>query len=187
MKKLWLSLALVLLSYPANAALDYGLEAGIRQQSGDVAGLNFSANARTGFQGGVFAHLPLQGGVAHFRSGLFYTQRPLESESDITGEKIQYNLDYIDIPIDILFKPHEQFGVYLGFIAAINIADSCSGNPNCRVLDIDTPSFPMVFGGIFKITPKFGANFYFDGVNGSVARGLGNYKAVGFNLMYSMD
>ncbi|MNT09611.1 hypothetical protein D3C72_1444000 [compost metagenome] len=177
----------LIVSSQARAALDYGLELGARQQSGDVAGANFSANTRVGMQAGAFAHIPMEGGVAHFRTGLLYTQRPLESESDITGQKIQYNLDYLDIPIEILFKAHEKFGMYLGFAASININKSCSGDTACKMTDIDTPYFPFVFGGIVKFNPKWGLDIYFDGANGAVAKGLGNYKSFGVNLMYSMD
>jgi|GEM_PF-1759756 hypothetical protein len=174
-------------SHSALAALDYGIEAGARQQSGDVAGANFSANSRWGMQAGAFAHFPMEGGLAHFRTGILYTQRPLESESDITGHKIQYNLDYLDFPLAILFKPQEKFGIYMGFIASVNIAKSCTGDSACKVSDIDTPNFPMIFGAMMKFNPKLGMNVYFDGANGSVAKGLGNYKSFGINLTFSMD
>lgn len=187
MKKLMVIAIALCFTSSAFAAKDYGIELGARQQNGDVSGLNFSANSQVGFQGGMYVHMPLEGGVAHFRTGLFYTQRPLQSESDITGQKIDFNLDYLDIPIDILFKPNEQFGLYLGFITSINIAKSCSGSSDCKVSDIDTPMFPFVMGFLYKFTPKVGVDFYMDGANGSVAKGLGNYKAVGLNLTYSLD
>jgi hypothetical protein len=186
MKKLIL-IGILFLSTHARAALDYGIELGGRQQSGDVYGAGFSSNAKWGMQAGGFAHMPLEGGVAHFRTGLFYTQRPLEAENDITGNKTEFNLDYIEIPLEILFKPNEKVGLYLGFTSAINISKSCSGDSSCKVSDVDTPYFPMVFGGMVKFNPKFGLDLYFEGANGSVAKGLGNYKAFGINLMYSLD
>ncbi|MBO9668144.1 MAG: outer membrane beta-barrel protein [Bdellovibrio sp.] len=188
MKKIVLFLAITLgISAHSQAAMDYGLELGVRQQSGDVYGPGISSNPRTGFQGGAFFHMPLEGQVAHFRTGLYYTQRPIESETDATGATIAWNLDYIDIPLEILFKPNEKFGVYLGFIASINVSSSCSGNPNCKVSSVDTPNFPFVLGGIFKFNPRWGLNLYFDGYNGSVAKGLADYKSAGLNLMISLD
>ncbi|MBS1971996.1 MAG: outer membrane beta-barrel protein [Bdellovibrionales bacterium] len=178
---------LALLGAKAHAALDYGIELGPRQQSGDIAAWNFSANPQIGFQGGLFAHIPLEAGPTHFRTGILYTQRPLESESNVTGARIKYNLDYLDIPLHFLIKAHEKFGFYFGFNAAINIAKSCSGDPACKVSDVDTPYFPMVFGAAVKFNPKWGLDFYLEGANGSVAWGLGNYKAVGLNLMFSLD
>lgn len=187
MKKIFCYLALTLLTSPSMAAMDWGIELGARQQAGDVAGLNFSANSQVGFQGGVFVHVPMEQGPVHFRTGLLYTQRPLQSESDITGQTIDFHLDYLDIPVDILIKSGEQFGMYMGFHTSINISKSCSGSDSCQVQDVDTPTFPIIFGVLFKATPKFGFNFYIDGANGAVAKGLGNYKAVGLNLTYSMD
>ncbi|WP_413560904.1 outer membrane beta-barrel protein [Bdellovibrio sp. HCB209] len=188
MNKYLIVIALLLgLTSTAQAALDYGLELGVRQQSGDAYGPDISTNSRTGFQGGAFAHFPLQGDTAHFRTGLLYTQRPLETENDSSGSKIQWNLDYIDIPVTILFKPHEKFGIYLGFIASINVAKSCSGDSNCKVSSVDTPTFPGVFGATVKFNTKWGLNLYFDSSYSTVAKGLADYKAAGLNLMFSLD
>lgn len=180
-------LILGLVTTKAQAALDYGLELGLRQQSGDVAAWNFSANPQTGLQAGVFAHIPLDTGPTHFRTGLLYTQRPIESESDITGQRIRYQLDYLDIPLHFLIKSNEKFGFYFGFNAAVNIAKTCTGDPACKVSNVDTPYFPLVFGAMAKFTPKWGLNFYIDGANGEIAKGIGNFKSVGLNLMFSVD
>ena len=185
----WIFLTMVSLATVSNAqaALDYGLELGVRQQAGDVTGVNISANSQTGMQAGAFVHVPLQGGLAHWRTGILYTQRPLQSENDITGEKIDFHLDYLDIPLDILFKPNENVGFYFGFNISINIAKSCSGNANCKVNGVNTPLFPFVFGVAYKFTPKWGVDFYIDGANSNVAKGLYDYRSVGLNLMYSFD
>lgn len=172
----------------ALAARDMGIELGARQQGGDVIGLNMSANAQIGFQGGFFAHMPMdETQKVHFKTGLYYTQRPLQSENDITGEQIDFKLDYLDIPLEILFKAGESFGFYIGALVAINVGSSCSGDVTCSVKDIETPYFPIVFGGLYKFNPKFGANFYAEGASSYVARGLVDYKAVGLNLTYSLD
>jgi hypothetical protein len=188
MQKYFISLvAALLLTSTAHAALDYGLELGARQQNGYAYGPGISTNSRTGIQAGAFVHVPLEGNIAHFRSGILYTQRPLQSESDTTGTKIDFNLDYLDIPIAILFKPQEKFGIYIGFIASINIASSCSGDPNCKVSSIDTPSFPFLFGATYKFTSRWGLDLYFDANNAAVAKGLADYKSAGLNLMFSLD
>lgn len=188
MNKYLISVLLVMsFSAKVHAAMDYGIEAGVRQQNGDAYG-PVSTNAQTGFQAGGFFHMPLEGGnVAHFRTGLLYTQRPLETEADSGGTKIKWNLDYIDIPVAILFKPHEKFGMYFGFNASINISSSCSGDPNCKISSVDTPAFPMIFGATVKFNPRWGLDLYFDANNASVARGLADYKAAGLNLMFSLD
>ncbi|MDG0815313.1 outer membrane beta-barrel protein [Bdellovibrio svalbardensis] len=189
MKKLFLVMAMFLFNAAgtAQAAKDYGLELGARQQSGNVAGASISTNSKTGMQFGGYYHHPLEGGVAHFRTGLLYTQRPIESENDITGAKVQYNLDYLDIPVDIMFKPSESVGFYLGFNVAINITKSCTGDVTCKVNSVNTPLFPFVFGVMFNFTPKWGLDFYVDGANSNVAKGLYDYRAVGLNLTYSLQ
>ncbi|WP_374028967.1 hypothetical protein [Bdellovibrio bacteriovorus] len=173
--------------HEVHAATDYGFEIGGRQQAGDVIGLNFSANSQWGFQGGFFANIATEQGPAHFRTGIFYTQRPLQSHNDVTGNEIDFDLDYLDIPIALLIRPSEKFGVYMGFITSINLSKSCSGDPACQVLDVDTPNFPVLFGFLYKATPKWGLNFYIDGGNGYVARGLADYKAVGLNLSFALE
>jgi hypothetical protein len=173
--------------FQVHAAQDFGIELGMRQQAGDVVALGQSANSQAGFQGGVFYHHPLEGGVAHWRTGLLYTQRPLQSENDTTGEKFDYHLDYIDIPFDILFKPQENIGFYFGFNVAINIAKSCSGPTSCKITDVNTPLFPVVFGMTYKFTPKWGVDFYVDGVNSYDAKFLADYRSAGLNLMFSFD
>jgi hypothetical protein len=185
--KTGLFVLIMALGLQAQAAKDFGLELGVRQQAGDVIGINQSGNSQTGMQAGVFYHLPLEGGVAHWRTGLFYTQRPLQSENDITGEKLTFKLDYIDIPFDIIFKPQEQVGFYMGFHVSINIANSCSGDVSCKVRDINTPLFPVVFGVMYKFTPKWGIDFYVDGVNSYVAQGLADYRSAGLNLTFSFE
>ncbi|WP_413294469.1 outer membrane beta-barrel protein [Bdellovibrio sp. HCB185ZH] len=187
MQKYFISLvAALLFASSAQAALDYGLELGARQQNGYAYGPGISTHARTGLQAGAFVHMPLEGNIAHFRSGLLYTQRPLQTESD-SGTKIDFNLDYLDIPITILFKPQEKFGIYLGFVASINIASSCSGDPNCKLSSIDTPSFPFIFGSTFKFNSRWGLDLYFDANNAAMAKGLADYKSVGLNVMFSLD
>lgn len=190
MKRLVFCLIVALgFSVRAQAAMEWGLEAGVRQQSGEVAGVNFSANSQTAFQGGVFAHIPLDNEktLIHWRTGLLYTQRPLQSESDVTGEKIDYKISYLDIPVDILFKPKENVGFYFGFNIGINLESSCSGDSSCKVRDVTTPYFPMTFGMVYKFTPKWGVDFYLEGANGAIAKGLGDYRAVGLNLTFSLD
>lgn len=185
--KTWSFLIVLLLGLQSQAAKDMGFELGVRQQAGDVIGLNQSANSQTGMQAGFFYHMPLEGGVAHWRTGLLYTQRPLQAENDITGEKLDFKLDYIEIPFDILFKPQEQIGFYMGFHVAINIASDCSGSPSCKVKDVNTPMIPVVFGMTYKFTPKLGFNFYVDGINSYVAQGLADYRAAGLNLTFSLE
>lgn len=133
-------------------------------------------------------HIPIEGSAPlHFRTALFYTQRPLQTEADISGETIDFNLDYLDIPIEILIKGSEKFGFYMGMLTSINISKSCSGDASCSIKDVQTPLFPVIFGAIYKFSPKFGVDFYVDGASAAVARGLVDYKSVGLNLMFSMD
>ncbi|HWU43641.1 MAG TPA: outer membrane beta-barrel protein [Bdellovibrio sp.] len=184
--KIFLSVCVLSLSGTAYAAMDWGFELGARQQGGSVAGPSNVANSQTGWQGGAFVHLPLEGGVAHFRTGLLYTTRPLQSENTGTGVKIDYHLDYVEVPLDILFKPNEALGFYLGFNIAMNVAKSCSGD-SCKVNGVDTPIFPFLLGVTYKFTPKWGVDFYVDGANTNIANGLYDYHAVGLNLTFSMD
>lgn len=187
MKQILAIVGLLLCAFQSEAALDYGLEVGGRQQAADMGGTGVSANSQWGWQAGAYVNLPFAAQGVHWRTGLLYTQRPIQSENDTTGVKINYDMQYLDIPMDVLFKPSEELGFYFGFDVAVNISHSCSGDSSCSVKDVKSPFLPMNFGIMYKFTPKWGLDFYVDGSNAEVARDIFNFRAIGLNLTYSLN
>ena len=177
--KTLMALALVFIAGPAWADLDYGVEVGIRQQSGDVDG-GASTKSQMGMQFGATAHFPLSGPL-HLRTGMLYTQRPLVIEQN-PDNKISMN--YLDIPLALMYKFEEYAGVYAGVSLGLNLDKSADQG---SIQDVKSPFVPLLIGASFKFAPEFGVAIYYESASGDVAKGLKDYRAVGANLMITFD
>ncbi|MNJ93402.1 hypothetical protein D3C87_110820 [compost metagenome] len=169
----------------AMADIDYGLEVGIRQQAGEVDAAGYSAKSQMGMQFGGFAHIPMTGAL-HLRTGMLYTQRPLVVETDATGTEDKVTMNYLDVPVALMYKFEEYAGIYAGVSLGLNI-DSSGEVGGTKVKDAKSMLMPLIFGAAFKFAPNFGANIYFESASGEAADGLENYRAVGANLMITFD
>ncbi|MFV3407488.1 outer membrane beta-barrel protein [Bdellovibrio bacteriovorus] len=185
MKKLALTVmaALGMMSSVAMADIDYGLEVGIRQQSGEVDSDLASVKSQMGFQFGATAHFPISG-AWHMRTGLLYTQRPVVVESDVTGDENKISMNYLDVPVALMYKFEEYAGVFAGVSLGLNLdSDAEVGKVN----DVKSPLTPIIFGASFKFAPQLGATLYYETASGDAADGLKNYRAVGANLQITFD
>lgn len=182
MKKLALSLMAVLsVSSIAFADVDYGLEVGIRSQSGDVAPAAGTTSSQMGLQFGATAHFPISGPL-HLRTGMLYTQRPILVKSGATENKISMN--YLDVPVALMYKFEEYAGVFAGISLGMNLDKSADSG---AVTDVKSPLVPMIIGASFKFAPNLGLAIYYENAGGEVAQGLKDYRAVGANLMITLD
>lgn len=181
MKKVALSLLVMLglMSSMAMAAVDYGLEVGIRQQSGDVEG-GGSTKSQMGMQFGATAHFPLSGNL-HLRTGMLYTQRALTVEGT-PDNKVTMN--YLDVPLALMFKFEEYAGAFAGVSLGLNLDKSADVG---TVTDVKSPLIPFLLGVSFKFAPNLGAALYYESASGEVAKNLKDYRAVGANLMITFD
>jgi hypothetical protein len=182
MKKVVLIVLSVLgLSSAALADNDFGLEVGIRQQSGDSDTTGVSTDSENGIQFGGFAHFQIVDKL-HLRTGMLYTERPLMTK--LAGVENKVKMTYLDVPVALMYKFEEGAGVYAGVSLAMKLdASSDLGDPT----DVKSPLIPIIFGAFFKFHPNFGVNIYYEMANGAVADGLENYRAVGANLMVTFD
>lgn len=169
----------------AFADIDYGLEVGVRQQAGEVDNSGYSAKSQMGLQFGGFAHFPLSGAL-HLRTGMLYTQRPMKVEDDTNGSEDTVRLNYLDVPVALMYKFEEYAGIYAGLSLGLNI-DSSGDVGGSKVKGVKSTVTPLIFGAFFKFAPQFGANIYFESASGDVADGLKNYRAVGANLAITFD
>ncbi|WII72112.1 porin family protein [Bdellovibrio sp. 22V] len=187
MKKLALALiaSVGMMSSVALADIDYGLEVGIRSQSGDVDGAGFSTSSQMGFQFGATAHFPISG-PWHVRTGMLYTQRPLVVETDATGDENKITMNYLDIPVALMYKFEEYAGVFAGISLGMNLDKSCDAT-GCSVRDVKSPLTPLLIGAAFKFAPNLGVSLYYENASGDAAEGLKDYRAVGANLMITFD
>lgn len=177
MIKLLSLVATLLLGASSAHALDFGLEAGVRSQSADVDAPS-SLKSQMGFQFGATAALPLSE-VLSLRTGMLYTQRPLVVENG--ANEYKYSLNYVDIPLQLMYRIEEYAGVYAGVVVAMNMDKSCSGG--CAVEKLKTPLVPIAFGATFKFAPQLGGSIQFETASGEAAKSLSNFRAIGANLI----
>lgn len=157
-------------------AADFYLEAGFRQQAGEVTSVSATAKSQVGYQFGGIALVDMGESFA-LRTGMMYVQRPLVSETNGTENK--YSLNYFDIPVAAQFKIADYASVFAGITVGLNIdATATSGN----VTDVKSPIIPFVLGASFKFAPQLGGTIFYETMSGDVANGLKNYRAVGLNL-----
>lgn len=162
----------------AFAEIDYGMEVGIRQQSGDVD--SGSTKSQMGMQFGVSAHMPISG-PWHLRTGMLYTQRPLTVEGT-PDNKVTMN--YLDVPVALMYKFEEYAGVFGGISLGLNLDKNADVG---TVTKVKSPLMPILIGTSFKFAPNLGATLYYESAGGEVAQGLKDYRAVGANLMITFD
>lgn len=161
------------------------LEGGFRQQNGDVDN-GKGISPQTAFQFGGTAAFELSGPL-YFRTGLFYTQRPLLATDKATDLSMEFRMNYFDVPATLLYKINDFAGVYGGFIVATNLEKTWKvDGTSVDAMDVKSPMLPIVLGAQFKFLPEVGANIYYEMAN-EVAKGLSQYKAVGVNLMFTFE
>lgn len=163
-------------------ASDFSFEAGFRQQSGDSV-VGTSTSSQVGYQLGGIGLFPISQNL-FFRSGLFYTQRPLLVST--SGVESKYNMTYFDIPATLMYKFEDYGGAYAGIVAGMNLDHTCSGVGSCLVADSKSMITPFVFGASFRFAPQIGLNIFFEST-GDVARDLKSFRAVGANFTFSVE
>lgn len=168
---------------------DFGIEAGIRQQSGS-AGSTQTTTSQNGYQFGAAGFIPFGGAEFGLRTGLMYVSRPLSisNDSTVASGDAKINMTYFDIPVALAYKFTEAGYLFGGVSLAINLdsrVDSASGAlSSTKITNVKTPLIPILLGVNFKFTPEWGASLFFES-GGDVADNLKNYRAVGANLTFS--
>jgi hypothetical protein len=171
----------------AAQAADFGLEAGIRSQSGDYTGSgNTTADSKSNFQFGGVGQFDISG-PWRIRSGLLYTGRNLDINLKGAGNNGTMTLTYFDIPIQAMYKFEDYGGVFVGPVASMLLEKKCDFGTSCTVTGAKSMVIPFQIGATFKFMPQVGATIYYETLSGDVADGMGNYRAVGANLLFTFD
>ena len=116
------------------------------------------------------------------RSGLFYSERPFSA--DYSGSTTKGKLTYFDVPVQLMFKFEEYAGVYAGPSLSIKMSDEVSPG---SLTGIKSTVMPFTFGAQFKFLPNMGLNVFFETVSGELATNVESSRAVGVNLLFTMD
>lgn len=168
----------------AKSSVSYSMpsiEIGFKSNSADIAG-SVSTKQENGFQLGASAVFDFASSFG-LKTGLFYSERPFSAEmpaSVIAKGKITY----FEVPAHVMFKFEDYAGVYVGPSLAIKMGDEASpGN----LTDVKGIVVPITFGAQFKFLPNIGVNMFFETISGDIANGVSNTRAVGANLLISLD
>lgn len=117
------------------------------------------------------------------RTGLFYSERPFRSEF-AGGSSAKGKITYFEVPAQLMFKFEDFAGVYVGPTLAVKLGDEVTPG---SLADVKSMVVPITFGAQFKFTPLLGANVFFETVASDLATGVSNSRAVGVNLLLSLD
>ncbi len=168
----------------ARSGLSYSMpavEVGFKSNSADISG-SVSTKQENSFQLGASAVFDFSPGFG-LKSGLFYSERAFSAElpgSIITKGKISY----FEVPALLMFKFEDYAGVYVGPSLAIKMGDEVTPG---SLTDVKSMIMPVTFGAQFKFLPNIGINLFFETVSGELANGVSNSRAVGANLLISLD
>jgi hypothetical protein len=176
-----LGLAFLIASVSSQALAEgsYGLELGVRQQSGDVDSGN-ATKSQVGTQLGAIAHFPVSDSFS-IRTGMLYTQRSI---TDLGIPNNRLSLNYLDVPLAVMIKFEEYAGAFVGTSIALNLDKTADVG---TLKNVKSPLTPAVFGVNFKFAPNLGATLYYENASGEAATGLKDFRAVGANLMITFD
>ncbi len=190
MKNNWIfSLSLLLVSSTVFAnterksSMSYSMpaiEVGFKWASADIK--NADSNKQViGYQVGGSGVFDISGNFG-IKTGLFYNERPFESTFGTITEKGK--ITYFDIPVLLMFKFEDYAGVYVGPAMSLKLSDEASP---LKLTNIKGSVVPIIVGAQFKFAPNLGANIYFESVSGEIAEGVSNSRAVGANLLITLD
>jgi hypothetical protein len=160
MKKLITILCAAVLTINISAQVQFGLVTGLNVSAigiteplfgVDMPGFSHEISGKTGMHFGGVAHFPL-GNVVELRTGLIYNQKgggesltvndPFWIGAGYTGSMaFNYNLDYLEIPVDVAFKLGNVFalsaGTYIAFVMNKSVTGTYTGIYNDPTM-IDT-------------------------------------------------
>lgn len=157
-----------------------GIEGGFKWASAE--GKGSSSNKQViGYSIGGSVAFDIVGSLA-IKTGLFYNERPFEF--DFAGTSAKGKITYVDVPALLMFKFEDYAGIYIGPSLSMKLGDEISPG---TLSGIKGTVMPITFGGQFKFAPNFGVNAYYETVSGDVADGISNSRAVGVNLLITLD
>ncbi len=157
-----------------------GFEVGFKSNTANVSGAT-SNKQENGFQLGVSGVYNM-GGAFGIKSGLFYTERPVTSESGAVTTKAK--ITYFEVPLLAMMKFEEYAGVYAGPSIGLKMGDEVSPG---ALTGVKSMIIPITIGAQFKFLPNLGANVFFENVSGDLATGIANSRAVGVNVIFTLD
>jgi hypothetical protein len=175
-KNVFLIAILVMFGFSAMAqqteGISFGLRGGVNFQNingKDASGDKLELDMISGFNGGVVVEIPVAPEF-FFQSGLLYTTKGTKAPENFLGPTMtgEYNLSYIELPLNLLYKPllgqgHLLlgFGPYVAYgIGGKAKFTSALGTDEWDIEWADEYSSALHYGQYFKRL-DYGANLFF--------------------------
>ncbi len=182
--------ALALLFSSISFANDFAAVLGVRTNTWDYTpSTNITASGKNGYQAGVLGFMEINPSLL-FRSGFIYSTRVFTVKATGASTESEYNFNYFDIPLTVMYKFSDFGGVFGGAIIAMNAGKSCSGN-NCSTDGVKSSLTGIQFGASFKFAPQMGAELYYETISGDIQSANGsagnNAKSVVANLLITFE
>ena len=165
----------------ARSSVSYSMpafELGFKSGSADITGAQ-STRQKNAFQLGASAVFDFASSFG-LKSGLFYSERAFEAVFP-PGVVDAGKINYFEVPLYLMFKFEEYAGVYAGPALAVKLGDDLGGTA------AESMVVPITLGAQFKFLPNIGVNLFFETIPGDIATGISNFRAVGANLLISLD
>ena len=156
------------------------IDAGFKWNTAKIVG-STSDKQEVGFQLGISTVLNFSTNLG-LRSGMFYSERPFASQ--VGAQTIKGKISYFEVPAQLMFKFEDYAGVYVGPSFSVKLGDEVSTG---SLTDAKSFVMPLTFGAQLKFVPNLGANVFFETVPGDLATGVSNSRAVGVNLLFTLD
>lgn len=188
MKKI-LALCLLVMSttvyaQQATSGLSYSMpavEVGFKWNTAKITN-SISDKQEVGYQLGISSVFNFSTSFG-LRTGLFYSERPFKSEFSANSSS-KGKITYFEVPAQLMFKFEDYAGAYFGPSFAVKLGDEVSSG---SLADVKSLIMPITFGAQFKFTPLLGANVFFETVPGDLAADVSNSRAVGVNVLFTLD
>lgn len=172
------------------SANNFGIEAGMRSQSGEINNSTISVSSKNGFQFGATGEFYSQG-PWRLRSGLLYTQRPIAvSVKDPGTGSGDVMFTYFDIPVQAMYRFEDYGAFFFGPVVSLLLDKKYNAGGNlssATVTGAKSTVFPIQLGATFKFAPQMGATIYYESLSGDLADQISNFRAAGVNLLVTFD
>ena len=184
-----LSLVFISLFALSVQAADFGIEAGVRSQSGDSPTSGLTVQSRTNFQLGGVGQFTVSGPF-ELRTGLMYVQRSVDLKVSGATNTGLLTLTYFDIPVLASYKFEDYGSVFAGPVLSFILDKKCDfGNgAACDTSKAKSMVIPIQIGATFKFMPQMGATIFYETIPADLMTDVyTSSRAIGVNFLVTFD
>lgn len=168
-------LAVLLLTGSLTRAAEFAFGVGYRLNDGTALEQSVSVDSKGGLVLGLLSYVPFWAQM-QLRTGFLYNERKFIIDGGAIPEA---SLNYVDVPLSLMWRPDEKGGIFLGPIIGLKASEEC-GPGDCDAKAIITP---IQLGGFVKMGPQLGLEVFYESVPGRIYQGIKDSTAVGVSIL----